>query len=708
MRHGFLCGNNSSSKPKRRSQHLQYPKASKGSKGPLWLFLAETGGYTSIAVACSLVVSVSLLFGMSLVGWYVQHSNKTQTVADAAALAGANVVAGYTTVAQTLDSCVLSMGITGALVGGVGLVLSIVPGLSAQGLETVNAAHKIFDARAKFAKTANKGLAKFEQALPVLIAHNGTSTIKKNASQASQKQVLHAGTTIPFPLQSQSKFALDETLPDTTDLQESATTLGKQSDKAHEAKQEAQKALEEAWFFDCGARPYCLWQRAKTLSDISEQDNPAFDTAQGWNFEVPLRRAQTYYARRLAQEKPAHEGVEELCNSAARKAFYQYAYETLSRGSVQVNADKTVRVDLPKLPMNTEELKTTSLYTQALWPMTMQGNKKILHCSPVCPHVQGQAQGFASLADLDAGRVEECPICRFKTSSVGKVPAASTSIENGFEHWWAKIVDCASRYETYQNQLIEAEKAVKSSADASKDVFARALEALRVDRPKLCPPGAWGCIGVVLRNQSEPQVAGATSFGLAQPTLPGGCAVSGAVLALDKADAQSNVLSHLFDGLSQGQQGLLTGIPQQICQVWGRLLMSYNAVYESIGQASSRFFDGFDQIGGSHIAHMLKDALVKIVEEAGFAPVDLRAKKPVMVNTQKILTKAGYQNTDSVRQKIEGLPEQPTPTDIAKAFGSVLVDSLPESNFTIASLPIPGTDVTIPLTIDIRKLVRLI
>ena len=133
---------------------------------PINLFIQEAGGYTSLAAVTSLLVSISLLFGMVGAGWYLAKSNKTQAIADSAALAGQNVIAGYATIAQVLDSCVLSMGITGVLVGGAGLVISAVPGLSAAGARTVETAKTILDARSKFAQSANAGLQKLEATLP--------------------------------------------------------------------------------------------------------------------------------------------------------------------------------------------------------------------------------------------------------------------------------------------------------------------------------------------------------------------------------------------------------------------------------------------------------------------------------------------------------------------------------------------------------------
>ena len=77
------------------------------------LFIGDEGGYTSVATAVALLVSISLVFTVTSVEWTVSRSADVQPVADACAMAGQNTIAAYYTVAQVLDACVLSMGLTG-------------------------------------------------------------------------------------------------------------------------------------------------------------------------------------------------------------------------------------------------------------------------------------------------------------------------------------------------------------------------------------------------------------------------------------------------------------------------------------------------------------------------------------------------------------------------------------------------------------------
>ena len=80
------------------------------------------------------------------------------------------------------------------------------------------------------------------------------------------------------------------------------------------------------------------------------------------------------------------------------------------------------------------------------------------------------------------------------SSAMGSVAAASTSIDNGFEHYWKTIVDESERYEAAREDLAEAQEQMRGLADEGASAFDRAMQALAVPRPKLCPPGAWGCV----------------------------------------------------------------------------------------------------------------------------------------------------------------------------------------------------------------------
>ncbi len=75
-------------------------------------------------------------------------------------------------------------------------------------------------------------------------------------------------------------------------------------------------------------------------------------------------------------------------------------------------------------------MKQTSLYTDALWPCSVEDGKTVLHADVNCPGRHGKISQYASLSDLDAGTVEKCPYCKLGVEDMGKVASASTSIVN--------------------------------------------------------------------------------------------------------------------------------------------------------------------------------------------------------------------------------------------------------------------------------------
>lgn len=129
-------------------------------------FRDDEGGFTTVAVAVSLLLSLTLVFSAASAGWVASRSSEVQRVADAAALAGQNAVASFSTIVQVLDACVLSMGLTGIVTYGAGLVVSCVPGLGAAGAELCAAGGRILEARRGFARSAASGVERLEATLP--------------------------------------------------------------------------------------------------------------------------------------------------------------------------------------------------------------------------------------------------------------------------------------------------------------------------------------------------------------------------------------------------------------------------------------------------------------------------------------------------------------------------------------------------------------
>ena len=665
----------------------------------LSLFRDSEDGFTTVGVAVALVLSLSLVFASASAAWVAGRSSEVQRVADACAMAGQNAVAAFSTVTQVVDACVLSMGLTGIVVLGAGLVVSCVPGLSATGAQITQAGGRILDARRDFARTAADGIERLEATLPLLIVANSASCVEANATGG----VSYAGCALPFPSESRSDFSGLRKEVDDERLAELSDEMGAVSDQMEEARRRAEEALERGWMADCGSSPYCLRERAATLASLGGTLNPSYPSAAGWTFAAPLLRARSYYAARLSSERVAGSTAEQITDSACRLAFYEYALEQVRGGSYQELADGTVSIDLPSLPRNAEQTRATTLYTDARWPCTAEEGGRTLHSSTLCPGATGAAAGTASVAEVDSGAVARCAECRMDVGDLGRVASASTSIANGFEHHWRIIVKASEDYEQARNEEVALEARLKGLAEEGEESFSLALEQLSVARPSLCPPGAWGCVAVVARDAAEAVPSELTAAFLSSAELPEGAAVSAAVLAPDPSTEENNVLSRFFESLSAGDS-VLGGALDGVMDLWGSLLVGYGSAYGSVAEQGGAFLDKLDGVLGGTVGAWLKGQLKQVMSDAGLEPVDLRLRKPVLVNSQDVLDQAGFDQAASVRELVSALPDAGSAEDFARSVGLWLTDEVGTDEFTVAELPIPGTDLSIPLTIDLSEL----
>ena len=214
------------------------------------LFVDERG-YTSVAVAVALLVSVSLVFCVAASEWTMARSADVQSVADASALAGSNTVAGFCTIAQVLDACVLSLGLAGMSAMGAGLVLAAIPGAQEASAKVMETGREILDSRNAFAKSALEGLREVERLLPGICAANSYRCAQKNDAGGLD----YSGVAIPFPLESQSDYTSLSSEVKGDELEESAGRLRDATKRAEEAKQRADDARRRAWMADCVDNP---------------------------------------------------------------------------------------------------------------------------------------------------------------------------------------------------------------------------------------------------------------------------------------------------------------------------------------------------------------------------------------------------------------------------------------------------------------------
>lgn len=668
----------------------------------------EDGAYTTLSSAVVILVVLTLLFSSTAAIWSMSRAGDTQVAADSGALAGANVVSSYHTAATVVDASILSLGLAGFATIGTGLVAILIPGAEPVAGNMVDTGIEIIKTRNKFAKSASEGLQKIETALPYLIAARATQAV----SAQDTDSVTYTGTALAVPRTSESDFAALEGSEISTDaIKDTSDDLECAAEELRKASEDTAKAKERAWLADCGGSDKssvgscsCMWERAKSLTDLSGVQNPHYSSSVTWEPQVALDRAKDYYHWRLTNEKPHGSSVEMKAESAARKAFYTYASAEVDRAHITENGGR-VSSYIPLLPRNSDEVRATELYTDAVWPTSVNDDKAYLHYGTTCPNYKkGTPSGFASVADYDGQ--DKCSKCHFGVLSLGAVAAPSTSIENGFEYHFDKFKDALEDYVDCRNKELELERQTEDEADRAGNAFDTAIKELSGERPRIAPPGRNGVVAFAVSGDITSPDQLNSSFNTAVELGSRG-AISAAVLAPDEATAQNNVLSRFFSTLKE-RSGGVAGVLDGVMDVWGRLLVGYGDIQGSADELVDEMIKGLGEGNGAlgSIASWLGDTVSASVAALGLEPCDLRLRKPVLTDTANVIKSPGSDITalSNAQDELRSIPLGVTdPKALCEALEYQVERTISGTTFTLAEIPLPGGG-SIPLTVDVTTL----
>ena len=669
----------------------------------------EDGAYTTLSSAVVILVVLTLLFSSTAAIWSMSRAGDTQVAADSGALAGANVVSSYHTAATVVDASILSLGLAGFATIGTGLVAILIPGAEPVAGNMVDTGIEIIKTRNKFAKSASEGLQKIETALPYLIAARATRAV----SAQDTDSVAYTGTALAVPRTSESDFAALKGSEISTDIiKDTSDDLERAAEELRKASEETAKAKERAWLADCGGSDKgsvsscsCMWERAKSLADLSGAQNPHYASSVTWEPQVALDRAKAYYRQRLANEKPLGEGPEKQADSAARKVFFAYASEEVERAYI-TEKDGKVSARIPFLPRNPDEARTTELYTDARWPTSEVDKVTYLHYGTDCPNYKkGKPGGLASVADFDGH--ETCSECHFGVSSLGYVAIATTSVERGFEYHFDKFKEALEDYVECRNKELELERQTEDEADRAGNAFDQAIKALSGERPRIAPPGRNGVVAFAVSGDITSPDQLNSSFNAAVRLGDRG-AISAAVLAPDEATAQNNMLSRFFSTLKE-RSGGVAGVLDGVMDVWGRLLVGYGDIQ---GSADELMDEMIKDLGGGSgalgsIASWLGDTVSASVAALGLEPCDLRLRKPVLTDSANVIKSPGSDiaGLSQAQDKLRGIPLGVTdPKALCEALEYQVERTISGTVLTLAEIPLPGGG-SIPLTVDVATLV---
>lgn len=658
------------------------------------LFIEE-GAYTTVASACAMLMVLALLFSSALAVWSASRAGDVQVSADSAALAGENVVSSYHTAATVLDACVLSLGLAGFSMMGAGMVGLFVPGGQSVARDTLDAARRVLDMRNSFASSASRGLKGVEASLPYLIAANAARICDAQGSG----DIGCRGSAFAVPRASASEFpAIEDGGIDVEGLGRSCEGLESAAAELERVSEEVAAAKERAWMADCGRDGMNMQERAASLSGISDAENPDFTSSITWDPEVAIERARAYYRWRRENDGSDGQGVEARADAAARRAFYAYAYERLAEARV-VDDGEEAYTTLEFLPRNTEEVRRTTLYTDARWPTSVEDDGVTLHFDRSCPGSAGVVGPPAAVSSIEDGSVRECPICRFGVDDLGRAPSASTSIDNGFEYHLRAFTRELKGYLEARGRQNEAEAIARGEAEAASSDFEDAISELGGRRPRIAPPGRYGCVSLVVSDGASAPDELRTSFAEVAD-LSGQGAIAAAVLAPSALPGGDDVLSGFLSSLEErvGAEGAV-GLMDGVMDLWGGLLVSYGDMGSGLEEAFDGLTEGLASGGMGPAGSWLRNRLSDIVCALDLQPVDLRPRKPVLVDSADVLARSDVEGLANMQDALRGMSGVDLDFEaMARAIGYDLGERLGSLEIVLAEIELPGGRV-VPITL---------
>lgn len=607
------------------------------------VFHAEEG-FSTVGMVFALLLTLSLVFTAAQVYRLESTSSHVQNVADAAALAAENEVAEFYIVVRLCDAVVLTLSLTGIATMGLGVAALCVPATASLASSLIDLSSKMIDARDAFAVRAASGLNKVQALLPFLCAANGSSIAQANSDGSGETQYFGFALALPAEgdlIEVGVSGVADDLLQEVRDSEES---IKEAAEKAEESAQRAKAEKERAFMADCGSDPgYCMYERADHLADLPASDNPLYRSVDTWSFSVALKRAQAYYSARLAAEAPDGASVDDQARSALRVRFYRFAVSEVERGYVREDGDSFDAL-FPLLPKNTAEMRSTDLYTEAVYPITAgEGNGLTMHAWSGCPAVSASGQiGLGSVSQMEAEAFAMCPQCKFTAASLGKVAAASTSIENGFEYHYNIVAEAAGAYQKAREEGRPHAEEAKASAGGLLEGIGDALADAAAYRIKASPPGRFGAVAFVADVSSiSASKAFPTSFVKGDGSLGARAAVSAATLASDDPEEGKTVISSLLDTVEQSFAGGALGPLGVVLDLWSSLLSYYCEGVEALGQGVDDAFSSMPLASESGLGTWAAQTFSELIASLGLEPVPLDSPKPVLVNTAHVLAADG-------------------------------------------------------------------
>ncbi len=672
----------------------------------------DESGLSTTSMVLSMLITLSLLFTAAQVYRINSASAQVQDVADAAALSAENQVAEFMLVARFCDAVVLSLSLTGTLACGLGIAALCTPATAVLSEGLIGAGRQLFEARNAFAERAASVLNKLQEALPFFAAACAAGVSNANDGSSLGAQYLGVAMLVPSKGEEITVSADDGAEKLLDDIDSQADDIRKKAKEAEEAAEQANSSKERAFMRDCGDNPaYCMYERAMSLAGLAGSDNPLYESVDAWTFQVALDRARVYYRTRLANEAPSSSSLDERARSSLRARFYRYVVDEL-KGAYAHETGDSFEANIPHVPSNTSEMRLTSLYTEAVYPVSVtEDDKQVMHAWPGCPEAAGSV-ALGSIQEMETGDFETCPTCGFTAASMGKVAAASTSINNGFEYHYEAVADEAAVYQEARHRADVPKSEVKNRVSDLLGTLADVLKEAAGKRIDASPPGRYGAIAFVVNAGSISSAGRFASGFVTGGTLGPRAAVSAATLVDEGSDEGRTALNSMLDGLREGG-GAAIGAASIVLDAWSWLLVAYADGQEAVMGAMRQGLNALPLVGASGLGTWASEKLEGVIGDLGLQPAKVGALKPVIVNSAHVAEKgegsfaSGYL---SLKQRLVAHPLMS-----ADLFSSVLTDAEQTAldqieglgdSIEIASIEIGDGGVRVPVTIPLPAAVK--
>lgn len=671
--------------------------------------ICDDRGFTTLGMAIALLLTVSLLLSSAQIYKINSASAEIQDVADAAALAAQNEVGEFVTAVRVCDAAILSMSLLGVTVYGAGIVAMCAPATAQLSVKLMDYGRKIFEARDTFARNAAANLNKLQGALPFFAAVSAARVAAANNQAGRLPASYHAlAVLVPFEGKEIKLPALDANDKLEQDVAEKSDGIRDAAVEIEDLALQAAEVKRRAFEADCGNNPdRCMYERAGRLAGLDANDNPLFQSVDAWSFSVALDRARAYYGARLAQEQPSG-SVKEQGNSALRKLYYAYAVDQMVEAYVRESED-SFSAYLPQMPVNIHEMRATSLYDQAVFPVTGAEGSQLAHAWTGCPGAGGYSS-LMSARQLETGSFGLCSQCEFSVASLGNVAAASSSISNGFEFHYRKVAEAAREYEQLRAQLDPASRETKQDLTALMDQCAEVARSLKDVRLEVSPPGGIGAIAMVV-NLEQSSIGLGSGF-VGEARLGTRVAVSGATLLEEPAGPEGSAVASLLDGFDQ-DSGAAIGAARTVLEGWSALLETYGSGQDGLRASVEAAFESVPIVGGSGLSDWASKKFKQAMESVGLQPADLDSPKPVLVNTALIAAKGADSFAVNFRSVQSAALSGSSPASDSFSILSAgvrsqsfaWIEEAEGDGFEIARIELPVEGISIPVTIELPEAV---